>query len=56
MANIMANAFYFIKKAILICSWDFKFLQFFFNFFHTSQVQKDVNESGIIYDVMNWLA
>ena len=49
----MKNAFYFILKARFILEI-FKFLYFFpFSDFPDS---KGPSESGIIYDVMNWLA
>ena len=50
----MENIFHFIKKALFVLEI-FKFLQFF-PFLSTLPRFKKTNGSGIIYDVINWLA
>ena len=50
----MKNVFYFIKEALFVLEI-FKFLQFFPSFPNFSRFKR-ANWSGIIYDVVNWLA
>ena len=50
----MKNAFYFIEKALFVLKI-FNFL-YFFPFLSTLSRHKSTSGSGIIYDVMNWLA
>ena len=53
-SKTVKNVFYFIEKALFVLEI-FKFL-WFFPFLSTLSILKRTNESGIIYDVMNWLA
>ena len=50
----MKNVFYFIWKALFVLKI-FKFLSFFPLLSTLSRLQR-TNKSGIVYDVMNWLA
>ena len=50
----MKNVFHFIEKALFILKI-FNFL-YFFPFLFTLSRHKSTSGSGIIYDVMNWLA
>ena len=53
-SKTMKNTFYFIQKALFVFE-TFKFLSFF-PFLFTLPRFKRISKSGIIYDVMNWLA
>ena len=53
-SKTMKSVFYFILKALFVLEI-FKFLSFF-HFLSTLSRYKRTNGSGIIYDVLNWLA